>query len=220
MAGPAGCRLAFLQEIRFTVRCGFVDCSRWSCPLRCGLVADATNPQDAPSIVWAVRLASQWACHISATSGSLTAHPHDAHGSPSPTSLRRRGCERPLRAAQQRLRAALLGRAAVEPTRARRAIHHGLPADGRERHRGAAGRGSCPRRGVHMRVILGDPRHVRAGGSGSEGCLDVVVEWFAAGAVSGRGWWSGRAVRGGAAGCVSGVPGGAVTAEHGGRGRV
>ncbi|MBB4753534.1 tetratricopeptide repeat protein [Actinoplanes lobatus] len=38
-----------------------------------------------------------------------------------------------------------------------------------------------------MQVILGDPRHVCAGGSGIEGCLDVGVGLFAAGAVSGCG---------------------------------
>jgi hypothetical protein len=37
---------------------------------------------------------------------------------------------------------------------------------------------------LDMQVILADPRHVCAGGSGSEGCLDVVVVWCAVGAVS------------------------------------
>jgi RimJ/RimL family protein N-acetyltransferase len=46
--------------------------------------------------------------------------------------------------------------ATVERTSARRAFHHGLPADGTGRHRGAAGRGSYLRRDVH-RLVQPEP---------------------------------------------------------------
>ena len=82
----------------------------------------------------------------------VAAPPHAAHRSPSTASLRRRGCDN-LFALHSNAYVLRYWDAPPWSERVRsRAVHHGLAADGRGGHRGAAGRGSCLRRGVHRLV--------------------------------------------------------------------
>ena len=126
----------------------------------------------------AVRLIEKWSCGGQGNGGLVVRPPITGGiltGPPLPTpslrsarlctaSLRRRGCGQPVRPARQPTRTALLGRAPVERTCPRGAVHHRVPADGRRRPRGPAGGGSCLRRGFHRLVR---PESVESGGPGA-----------------------------------------------------